>query len=156
MAAKSTWKHTCRGCRLQFTSGSPKSVWCSKTCRNRVKRDEVRADEQAKAKATATATAPDHPLVERIRLELKAKNASDSVDGLLAVHLALAIAAAEKSGKTGPVAAFRDSRARALGLTEKPLPAEGDGGEVLPVEGEAELAQILQMRDATSASIAAG
>lgn len=152
MAAKSTWKHTCRGCRLQFTSGSPKSVWCSKTCRNRVKRDEARADEQAKA----TAAAPDHPLVERIRLELKAKNASDSVDGLLAVHLALAIAAAEKSGKTGPVAAFRDSRARALGLTEKPLPAEGDGGEALPVEGEEQLAHILQMRDATSASIAAG
>lgn len=152
MAAKRSYKHTCPGCHLQFTSGSPRSVWCSKTCRNRVKREEARTAAEAEA-ATA---APEHPLVVRIRAELKAKGvAVDDVDGLLAVHLALGIASAETSGKVGPVAAFREARARALGLVEKPTLATTADDEPEPTGQDAQLGQILTMRDDTRAAIAA-
>lgn len=141
-----THRIVCHGCAKPFTAKVKHAKWCTPTCQKRQRR--------AAAAAKSAGKAPEHPLVVRIRAELKAKGvAADDVDGLLAVHLALGIASAETSGKVGPVAAFREARARALGLVEKPTPAAADASEPEPTAQDSQLAQILTMAAATRAAI---
>lgn len=137
---------TCRGCRRKFTAGSPNAVWCSKTCRNRVARATAAEEAEAKRKAEV----PEHDLVVAVRAELKRARKASTVDGLLAVHLALAVASAESAGKVGPVDRLRVVLAAAVG---KDLPAPDDP----PAADEPdELDEIQRRRDERAARAATG
>lgn len=132
-----TRRVTCVGCSKKFTAKSPRAKWCSPTCRKR--RDRATAADRAEAKRKAET--PEHELVLAVRAELKKARKSKTVDGLLAVHLALACASAESAGKVGPVDRLRAVLAVAVGRElEEPDPSTGD-------DGPDELDEIQRRRD---------
>lgn len=129
---KRTYPHTCEGCKRRFSSGSPISVWCSPTCRTRTKRARARneADERAKADQ------PEHVLVTTTRQELEAAGKAATVDGLLTLELAAAIASSGTAGKSALVREFQRARFLALGKQE-PAAREDDAEQGDDEDGDA-------------------
>lgn len=146
-----SFRIVCVGCARPFTAKSARAKWCGRTCQQRNRRAERRAAEVAVVQATRVSP---HPLVTKTQEELEAAGVADTVDGLLAIHLATVISVASGDGKTGPVREYRTARAAALGLDATADTSEdaadtsenGENGEHTPT-GEDELDAIRRRRD---------
>lgn len=154
--AKRTYPHVCTGCSRRFTSGSPMSAWCSPTCRTRVKRAEAR-EGRAEAESAERAAEPKHPLVIQARAELTEAEKLSTVDGVLVMELAEAIAKCGPSGKVGLVREFQRARATVLGREVEVPAEESDGDEsALPTPEDRQVDEVRRKRDEKRASLAAG
>lgn len=153
---KRTYPHVCTGCSRRFTSGSPMSVWCSSTCRTRVKRVEAR-EQRSEAETEQRAVEPEHPLVTQARTELTEADKLTTVDGMLVMELAEAIARCGPAGKVGLVREFQRARATVLGREVEVPAEESDSDEsALPTPEDRQVDEVRRKRDEKRASLAAG
>lgn len=128
------------GCSRRFTSKSRSAKWCSPACKRAVERERA----AGRAAGVRPAEVLEHDLVVVVRAELVKHSVAETVDGKLAVHLALAVAAAESSGKVGPVAQLRSVLATA---TNRALPEDAEPGDSPVDDVPDEVDEIQQRRD---------